>query len=280
VQIADTEVGATTKADGRFTISNVPAGIFTLRVSRIACKQVILRDIRVSTGATFVADFKMSSQSVIPGVVITTGLSDPSSGTRAHWKNSTTVANETEVRLRAPAPERPTIKLFPPPSLPRQGASSQAVTATSGDSTVIAAIQATLTATNRDSLRFRRTEHTLLEYSAGDAKLVALYDGASLRKLSAYLGGESGNLIQHLYFSADRVVYVQSVYEQYETKSRVEHRVYLSADQPIRRIRTQSQARPTEAVASWDPLPELLGRVKAFVACAASVAATCSAPRR
>jgi hypothetical protein len=159
-------------------------------------------------------------------------------------------------------------------------ASPQVVTATSGDPAVIAAIQRSVTATDRDMTRFRRTEHTLLEYSAEGGKLVALYEGASLQKVSAYLSGESGSLTQHLYFSADRLVFVESVYDQYETKSRVEHRIYLNADQPIRRARTQSPASPTEAVASWDPLPELLGRLKEFVACSASVGATCTARRR
>jgi hypothetical protein len=159
-------------------------------------------------------------------------------------------------------------------------ASPQAVTATSGDPAVLAAIQRSVTATDLDTTRFRRTEHALLEYSAEGGKLVALYDGTSLRKLSAYLTGESGSLTQHLYFSADRLVYVQSVYDQNETKSRVEHRIYLSADQPIRRTRTQSQAAPTEAVASWDPFPELLGRLKEFIGCAASAIATCIPRRR
>src|SRR5688572_11566231 len=106
-------------------------------------------------------------------------------------------------------------------------ASAQSPTATSGDPAVIAAIHATLTATDRDTARYRRTEHGLREYSAEGGTLVGFYDGASLRKLSAYLSGHSGNLTQHLYYSADRLVFVQSVYEQYETKSRVEHRIYL-----------------------------------------------------
>jgi hypothetical protein len=159
-------------------------------------------------------------------------------------------------------------------------ASAQPVTATSGDPAVIAAIQQTITAADGDTTRFRRTTHALVDYSAEGGTLVGFYDGASLRKLSAYLIGHSGRLTQHLYYSADRLVFVQSIYDQHETKSRVEHRVYLSADQPIRRIRTQSQASPTAEVASWDPLPELLGRVKEFVACAASIVATCTATRR
>ena len=157
--------------------------------------------------------------------------------------------------------------------------SAQSPTATSGDPGVIEAIHATLTGIDRDTARYRRTEHALREYSAEEGTLVGFYDGARLRKLSVYLSGDSGNLTQQLYFSADRLVFVKSVYEQYETKSRVEHRIYLSADRPIRRVRTQSQAPPTEAVATWDPLPELLGRVKSLVACAASVVATCTAPR-
>lgn len=159
-------------------------------------------------------------------------------------------------------------------------ASAQAVTATSGDPAVIAVIERTVTATDRDTTRFRRTEHELLEYSAEGGTLVALYDGGSLQKLSAYLIGESGSLTQHLYFDAGRLVFVVSVYDQYKPKSRVEHRIYLSANQPLRRARTQSQAAPTEAVASWDPLPETLGRVKELVACAARASATCTAKRR
>jgi hypothetical protein len=159
-------------------------------------------------------------------------------------------------------------------------ACAQTVTATSGDPAVIAATQATLTATDRDTTRYRRTEHSLRDYSAEGGTLVGFYEGASLRKLSAYLSGHEGLLTQHLYYSADRLVYVQSVYDQFATKSRVEHRIHLSADKPIRRVRVQSDARPTEAVATWDPLPELLGRVNGFVACAASTGATCMAPRR
>ena len=155
--------------------------------------------------------------------------------------------------------------------------SAQAVTATSGDPLVIAAIQATLSAVDADTTRYRRTEHTLLEYSAEGGTLVGYYDGASLRKLSAHLTGESGRLTQHLYYSADQLVFVHSVYEQYETHAGVEHRHYLSAGRLIRRIRTQSEARPTEEISSWDPLPELLARVKEFVACAAASAATCTA---
>jgi hypothetical protein len=159
-------------------------------------------------------------------------------------------------------------------------ASIQAVTETSGDPAAIAAIETSLTAIDRDTPRYRRTTHTLLEYSAEGGTLVGFYDDASLRKLSASLIGESGRLTQHMYYSADQLVFVDSIYEQYETKARVEHRVYLSAGRPIRRIRTQSQARPTEEVSVWDPLPELLTRVTEFVTCAAASTETCTAPKR
>ena len=159
-------------------------------------------------------------------------------------------------------------------------ASQQSVTETSGDPAVIVAIQNTVTAVDRDIPRYRRTEHTLFEYSAEGGTLLGFYDGPSLRKLSADLIGESGRLTQHMYYSADQLVFVDSVYEQYETQSRVEHRVYLRAGQPVRRIRTQSKAQPTEAVSAWDPLPELLGRVKEFVGCASVSGVSCTAPRR
>jgi hypothetical protein len=160
-------------------------------------------------------------------------------------------------------------------------ASAQAVTATSGDSAIIAAIQLTLTTNDRDTARYRRTEHTLVDYSAEGGTLVGFYDGTNLRKLSAYLTGEAGSLTQHLYFSADHnLVFVASVYEQYATQARVGHRLYLSSGRLIRRIRTQSSAPPTDEISSWDPLPELLSRVNEFVACAAASAPTCTAPRR
>lgn len=159
-------------------------------------------------------------------------------------------------------------------------ASAQSVTATSGDPAIIASIQAASTAIDRDTARYRRTEHALHEYSAEGGTLVGFYNGALLRKLSAYLAGHSGRLTQHLYYSADQLVFVQSIYEQHETQSRIEHRIYLNGGTPIRHIVTQSAARPTAEVASWDPLPELLGRVKHFVECAAATAPTCTAPRR
>jgi hypothetical protein len=159
-------------------------------------------------------------------------------------------------------------------------ASAQAVTATSGDPAVIARIQSTTTTIDRDTARYRRTEHALHEYSAEGGALVGFYNGTRLRKLSAYLTGHSGRLTQHLYYSMDQLVFVYSLYEQYETRSLIEHRVYLNGGAPIRRIVTQSAARPTAEVASWDPLPELLGRVKHFAECAAATAPTCIAPRR
>ena len=159
-------------------------------------------------------------------------------------------------------------------------ASAQAVTATSGDPNVIATIQATSTAIDRDTARFRRTEHEMRDYSAEGGTLAGFYDGTRLQKLSAYLTGHSGILTQHLYYSTDQLVFVHSTYEQYETRSRIEHRIYLNGGAPIRRIVTQSLARPTAEVASWDPLPELLGRVKHFAECAAATAPTCIAPKR
>ena len=163
--------------------------------------------------------------------------------------------------------------------VPAPRVSAQTPPAMTGDSAVIAAIDATVRVADRDTSRYRRTEHALRDYSAEGGTLVGFFDGADLRKLSAYLSGHSGHLTQHLYYSGDRLVFVHSTYDQYETKSRVEHRIYISGERPIRRVRTQSQARPTEAVATWDPLPELLARVKSLVTCAASAVATCTAPR-
>jgi beta-lactamase regulating signal transducer with metallopeptidase domain len=147
--------------------------------------------------------------------------------------------------------------------------------AASGVPAAIAAIDAVLATTERDASRYRRTEHSADDYAAENGLLIGLHDGSSLRKVSAYLQGHNGKLTQHVYFSADQPVFVASTYEEFETKSSVEHRAYLNAGRPIRRLLTESGPGASDGIREWDPLPELLGRVKEFAACAAFATTSC-----
>ena len=76
---------------------------------------------------------------------------------------------------------------------------AQVVTETSGDPSVIVATLAAVEATDRDSARHRRIDRALIDYSVGNGTLAGFYDGASLRRLSAFLPGESGHLTYHPY---------------------------------------------------------------------------------
>ncbi len=50
VRVQGTSIGAVTKADGRFLVRNVPAGIVSVRVSNIGYKETVVTDIAVSPG--------------------------------------------------------------------------------------------------------------------------------------------------------------------------------------------------------------------------------------
>ena len=134
VQIVGTPIKTATKSDGRYIMSNIPAGLFTLRVDRVAHKPIILTDVRVTAGETLVADFRMYQQSFIPGLVVTTGMVNPASAAREPWKpemdpkavrislDSFERNHWRSVRVRAPAPERPTVRLSLPPLPARRDA--------------------------------------------------------------------------------------------------------------------------------------------------------------
>ena len=86
VHSVGTAVKATSNSDGRYTLSNIPPGIVTLRVGRVAYTPIVKPDIRVTSGAPAIADFRMSQQSLIPGLRVTSGMINPASGGREPWR--------------------------------------------------------------------------------------------------------------------------------------------------------------------------------------------------
>ncbi len=97
VQIVGTSFGATSSSDGRYTIANVPASIHTLRVTRVGYSPSIVADLRVAAGAPTTRDILMTVQALTLTGVVTTGLVDPASGTRAPFSVATVGADKLEV---------------------------------------------------------------------------------------------------------------------------------------------------------------------------------------
>ncbi len=83
VVIAGTSLGAQTGTDGRYNITNVTPGIVTLSVTRIAYSPQTIQDLRVTAGAPTVKDILLSQRALILTAIVSTGVSDPTSGTRA-----------------------------------------------------------------------------------------------------------------------------------------------------------------------------------------------------
>ncbi len=82
VVIDGTALGSVTSSEGRYTIANVQAGIVTLKASRIGYSATTISDMRVTAGAATTKDIALSVQALILSGVVSTGLTDPGSGTR------------------------------------------------------------------------------------------------------------------------------------------------------------------------------------------------------
>lgn len=96
VQIAGTSLGAQTGPDGRYTIPNVTPGIVSLNVQRIAYSPTTVSDLRVNAGAATVRDIELTERALILNAVVSTGVTDPTAGTRAPFS----VANVNSEQLQ------------------------------------------------------------------------------------------------------------------------------------------------------------------------------------
>ena len=82
VAVVGTRLRASSDVDGRFTVVGVPAGAHTLQVRRIGYR-VNTVAVQVADGATATADVRLVSAPLTLEAVVTTGMVDPTSGTRA-----------------------------------------------------------------------------------------------------------------------------------------------------------------------------------------------------
>lgn len=82
VSISGTRLGAVTDTAGRYAINAVPAGTHSLETRRIGYAPKQVPDVNVTAGATTTVDLQIMAAALTLEAVVTTGVVDPTSGTR------------------------------------------------------------------------------------------------------------------------------------------------------------------------------------------------------
>jgi TonB-linked SusC/RagA family outer membrane protein len=82
VSVVGTRLGAASDESGRYTINAVPAGTYTVETRRLGYRPRTVTGVVVTDGGTATADFPLSANALILQAVVTTGVVDPTSGTR------------------------------------------------------------------------------------------------------------------------------------------------------------------------------------------------------
>jgi len=99
VSIGGSRLGATTDAQGRYSIVNVPAGPRIIDVRRIGYQPSAPRTVTVTEGGTVTANFALREAALNLQAIVTTGVVDPTSGTRVPF----TVGRVSAENLPVPA---------------------------------------------------------------------------------------------------------------------------------------------------------------------------------
>ena len=82
VMIAGTRFRAITNDAGRYAINNVPAGRYTVTARRLGYRSASVGGVNVGAGVAASADFRLVEVGLTLEAVVTTGVLDPTSGTR------------------------------------------------------------------------------------------------------------------------------------------------------------------------------------------------------
>jgi TonB-linked SusC/RagA family outer membrane protein len=98
VAVVGTSFGALTDASGNYTIGNIPAGLYTIQVTRIGHAQTQRENVQVTDGATVTVDFSMRTTALALDEVVVTGLADPTSARRVPF----TIARLSADNLQVP----------------------------------------------------------------------------------------------------------------------------------------------------------------------------------
>jgi TonB-dependent SusC/RagA subfamily outer membrane receptor len=82
VAVAGTRAGAVTDEAGRYAINGVPAGTVTLEARRLGYRPLTRTGVQVTAGGTATVDLRLATAALNLQAVVTTGIVDPTSGTR------------------------------------------------------------------------------------------------------------------------------------------------------------------------------------------------------
>src|SRR5687768_2876063 len=82
VTVVGTRIGAVTDAQGRYTINSAPTGTRTIEARRIGYRATRVVNVTVQMEGTTTLDIKVVSVPLTLQTVVTTGVTDPTSGTR------------------------------------------------------------------------------------------------------------------------------------------------------------------------------------------------------
>ncbi|HYN83306.1 MAG TPA: SusC/RagA family TonB-linked outer membrane protein [Gemmatimonadaceae bacterium] len=83
ISVSGTRLAAVTDDAGRFTVNNVRSGRYNLSARRLGYRQSAVTGVTVGDGLTATANFKLDPVGLTLEAVVTTGVVDPISGTRA-----------------------------------------------------------------------------------------------------------------------------------------------------------------------------------------------------
>jgi hypothetical protein len=167
-------------------------------------------------------------------------------------------------------------------------AALQAQNATSGDPSVVAAIDAAAKAIDADSAHLTRTKRSLEDYSTEGGDLYGFFADTTLRMLSVISYGETGRVTERYYYLDHRLALVRSHLELYDHTEhrgvhvRVDRALYFADGKLIRVVRRQLPALRGEDFSGWDQRPpELQTMAREFAVCARPRhRPTCKAPSR
>lgn len=99
VAVTGTRIGTTTDAAGRYMLANVPAGTIAIDARRIGFQPNVVRNVAVTAGGTVTADIKLKAAVLNLEAIVSTGVVDPTSGTRVPF----TVGRVEAANLPVPA---------------------------------------------------------------------------------------------------------------------------------------------------------------------------------
>ena len=97
VRIVGTSLGATTNAQGRYTIVNVSPGVHVVEATRIGLSPARRENVNMPIGGTVTVDLTMTERALVMDAVVSTGLNDPTSGARAPFSIAKVSAEELKV---------------------------------------------------------------------------------------------------------------------------------------------------------------------------------------